>query len=165
MDQQLRDFATVYQFTQSKAGSCGLFLPRGRGRECVRDLTLEQINVETGVENITEKLDMKFKKDQNTPAHITFKELYDFKCSSGASMIDFIMKFEYLYHKFPGFDMKLQESVKAFFVINAANVSEENEKLAHATVSNLTYDNMKSKKFLVIHVQMILQLVVNLSQF
>ena len=41
--------------------------------------------------------------------------------------------------------MRLPEGVKAFFLLNAANVSEENEKLARATVGDLTYDNMKSK--------------------
>lgn len=40
--------------------------------------------------------------------------------------------------------MKLPEGVRAFFVLNAANLSEENEKLARATVGDLTYDNTKS---------------------
>ena len=41
--------------------------------------------------------------------------------------------------------MKLQEGVKVFFLLNAANVSEDNEKLARATVGDLNYDNMKAK--------------------
>ena len=39
--------------------------------------------------------------------------------------------------------MKLN-SRKLFFP-NAANVSEDNDKLAHATVGELTYENMKAK--------------------
>ena len=41
--------------------------------------------------------------------------------------------------------MKLPEEVNAFFLLNAANVSEETEKLAQATVGDLIYDNMKTK--------------------
>ena len=54
------------------------------------------------------------------------------------------MKFEQLYHNLTKNDMKLPEGVRAIFVLNAANISEENEILARATVGDLTYDNMKS---------------------
>ena len=110
----------------------------------MRDLTPAQISAETGVATITAKLDAIFKKDQNTRAYMAFKEFYDFKRSSGVSITDFIVRSEYLYHKLQGFDMKLPEGVKVFFLLNAANVSEDNEKLARATV-DLNYDNMKAK--------------------
>ena len=130
---------------KAKQGPAVYLSLTGRARECVRDLTPAQISAETGVANITAKLDAIFKKDQNTRAYMAFKEFYDFKRSSGVSITDFIVRFEYLYHKLQGFDMKLPEGVKAFFLLNAANVSEDNEKLARATVGDLTYDNMKSK--------------------
>ena len=117
----------------------------GRARECVRDLTPEQISSKEGVQHITNKLDAVFKKDQNTRAYIAFKEFYDYKRTSGMTIADFIVRFEYLYHKLQQFDMKLPEGVKAFFLLNAANVSEDNEKLARATVGELNYDNMKQK--------------------
>ena len=41
--------------------------------------------------------------------------------------------------------MKLPEGVKAFFSSKAANVSEENEKLATATIGDLNYSNTKEK--------------------
>ena len=40
--------------------------------------------------------------------------------------------------------MTLPEGVKAFFLLKAANVTEEQEKLARATCDKLTYDIMKS---------------------
>ena len=42
------------------------------------------------------------------------------------------------------FDMKLPDGVLAFFLVSAANVSEENEKLARATCKKLTYADMKT---------------------
>ena len=92
-----------------------------------------------GVNKITVKLHAIFKKKQNTRAFIAFKEFYDFKRGSGVSIIDFILRFEYLYHKLQQFDMRF-EGVKVFFLLNAANVFEENKKLACAIVFDLTYD-------------------------
>ena len=41
--------------------------------------------------------------------------------------------------------MILPVGVSAFLLFNAANMSEENEKLARATIDELYYDNMKDK--------------------
>ena len=41
--------------------------------------------------------------------------------------------------------MTLPDGVKAFFLLKAANFAVDNEKLARATVGELTYDNMKEK--------------------
>ena len=48
-------------------------------------------------------------------------------------------------HKLKQFDIKLPEGVQAFLLPNAVNISEDNEKLARATVGELTYENMKAK--------------------
>ena len=41
------------------------------------------------------------------------------------------------------YKMDLPEGVQAFFLLNAANMTEENEKLARTTAGKLTYSNMK----------------------
>ena len=41
--------------------------------------------------------------------------------------------------------MNLPEGVQTFFLLNAANVSEDNEKLACATVGEITYEIRKQK--------------------
>ena len=87
----------------------------GRARECVRELTPEVIGGDDGVKKIIEKLDKLFMKDQNTRAYLAFKEFYDYRRPAGVSITDFIVRFEYLYHKLKQFDMKLPEGVQAFF--------------------------------------------------
>ena len=86
-----------------------------------------------------------FLKDQNTRADLAFKEFYDYRRPAGVTITDFIARFEYLYHKLKQFDMKLPEGVQAFFLLNAANISEDNKTLARATVGEITYENMKAK--------------------
>ena len=75
---------------------------------------------------------------------MAFKEFYDYRRPSGVTISDFFVKFEYLYHKIGQLEVKLPEGVRAFFLVTAANVSEENEKLACATCGEMTYDNMKT---------------------
>ena len=117
----------------------------GRARECIRELQPAVLGSDAGVTLIINKLDTLFLKDKNTRAYLAFKAFYEYKRPSGVSITEFIVRFEYLYHKLQLFDMKLPEGVKAFFLLNAANVSEENERLARATVGDLTYSNMKEK--------------------
>ena len=63
-------------------------------------------------------------------ACLALKDFYTYKHSSGENLSDFIVHFEKLYHKMVTHDTKLSEAVKAYFLITAANISEENEKLA-----------------------------------
>ena len=115
----------------------------GRARDCVRDLKPEEIGHVNGVKKITDKLDSLFLKDENTRAYLAFKEFYDYRRPSGVNITDFLVKFEYLYHKLSNHDVRLPEGVRAFFLLTASNVSEENERLARATCASMTYDNMK----------------------
>ena len=57
----------------------------------------------------------------------------------------FITQYEKLYSEMKKFKMALPEAVSAFMLLNAANISEENKRLARATLSTITYEEMKSK--------------------
>ena len=53
------------------------------------------------------------------------------------------MKFDQMYHNLTKYEMVLPEGVRAFFLLNAANLTVDVEKLARATVGELNYKNMK----------------------
>ena len=115
----------------------------GRAREAVRDLKPADIGKETGLDEIIVTLDAVYLKDENTRAYVAFKEFYEFKRASGENFSEFIVKYEHLYHKLTQYKMDLPEGVQAFFLLNAANMTEENEKLARTTAGKLTFSNMK----------------------
>ena len=98
----------------------------GHARECVFELTPDGIGAEDGMKKILEKRDKLFMKDQNACALLAFKEFYDYRLLTGVSITEFIVRFEYLYHKLKQFDIKLPEGVQAFFLLNVANVSGKN---------------------------------------
>ena len=82
--------------------------------------------------------------DKNTKVFLAFKAFYDYRRQSGTTITDFMIRYEYLYTTLGNHNVILPEAVQAFFLLTAANVSEENEKLARATCGDLTYNNMKS---------------------
>ena len=115
----------------------------GRAREAVRDLKPADIGKEAGLDEIIVKLHAVYLKDENTCVYVAFKEFYEFKRASGDNFGEFIVKYEHLCHKLTHYKMDLLEDVQAFFSLNAANMTEENEKLARTTAGKLTYSNMK----------------------
>ena len=82
-------------------------------------------------------------KDVNTQTYLPFKVFYDYRCPSGVNITEFLVHYEYLYHKLAKYGIALPEGVQAFFLLTAVNISEENERLARATCGAMTYANMK----------------------
>ena len=117
----------------------------GRAREGVCGLLPADLGKNDGLKKILDKLDSIFLQDANTRAYLAFKEFYEYKRSPGQLFSDFIVNFDRLYSKIMKHDMKLPEPVRAYFLLNAVNMSEDNEKLARTTCGDLTYDNMKDK--------------------
>ena len=127
----------------AKQGPAVYLCLSGQARECVRAVAKADLGSEAGVAKIVEKLDAFFEKDKNTQTFLAFNEFYDYRRASGVHIVEFLVHFEHLYSKLLKFEIKLPEGVKAFFLLKAANVSEENERLARATCGAMTYDNMK----------------------
>ena len=115
----------------------------GHVREAVIDLKPVDIGKETGLDEIIVKLDAAYLKHENTHACVAFKEFYEFKRASVENFSKLIVKYEHLYQKLTQYKMNLPEGVQVFFLLNAANMTKENEKLARTTAGKLTYSNMK----------------------
>ena len=143
------DVTAWKKFTDLEASKQGVALYlslNGRARECGRSLDLDALGTETGFNSLLGVLDKLFLKDEDTRAFLSLimSEFYEYKRPLECSVTDFIAHYEYLYGKVVSHKMTLPEGVKAFFLLKAANVTEEQEKLARATCEKLTYDIMKS---------------------
>ena len=60
-------------------------------------------------------------------------------------MTDFINEFERMYHKLKQHKMELPDGVLAYRLLKSVHLSEQHEQLARATLTELTYDNMKGQ--------------------
>ena len=118
---------------------------KGKVRDAVREWKPQDLNADHGFDIVIRELDSVYLKDETTRAFCAIEEFHSYKRSSAENFGDFIVKWEHLYQKIVRFDMKFPEGVKAYFLLNAANMSAEYEKLAKTTVKELNYAEMKDK--------------------
>ena len=131
------------ELEKKKQGPAVYLNLEGKARECLRDIKPEELGSEQGVAKIVTKLDTLFEKNKNTQTFLAFNEFHEYRRSSGVNIIEFLVHYEYLYSKLVRFEIKLPEGVQAYFLLKAANISDENERLARATCGEMTYGNMK----------------------
>ena len=111
--------------------------------ECIRHLLIADIGWAEGLKLITDKMNWNiFMRPEHKCIHgfqgilLQQKWYWDkYKCLS--------VWYEFLYQKLINFGMKLPNGLKAFFVLNAANLSKENEKLWRTTCASFNYTTMK----------------------
>ena len=119
---------------------------KGKAKEALGDIKAVDLQEnEEGVKYITDKLDQVFLKDENTRAFYAFQEFYDYRRGDGDSYETFIVKFEQLHAKLNEYKMVLPDGVKAFFILRAANISEENDRLVCTAAGALSYEEVKDK--------------------
>ena len=87
----LKIWQLLTDLPKAKQGPAVYLSLTGRARECVQDITPEQLSADDGVTTITTKLDAIFKKDQNTRAYLAFKEFYDYRRSAGIPITKFLL--------------------------------------------------------------------------
>ena len=117
----------------------------GKAPDVARDVDKEKLASDEGCEDITKLLDSVFLQDVNTRSYLAFKSFFSFKRSSGMNLIEFTTQYEKLYADMKKYQMTLPEPVRAYMLLDALNIPEENEKLARATLDEVKYDNMKAK--------------------
>ena len=116
----------------------------GIAEKAVVNLKIDNLKTDNGLQLIIDKLDLAFLGDANARTFLAFKRFAEYKRQSGATITDFLVEYEMLYSKLAEFQITLPEGVQAYFLLCAANVSEEKESLIRTTCGDFTYDNMKN---------------------
>ena len=103
----------------------------------IKDLTDDQ-----GVKKLIEKLDSLYLEDINQSAYAAYESFEMYRRPKDMNMKEFLNNSERLYNKLKVYQMELPDGVLAYRVLKSANLFEENEKLAQATITTLTYESM-----------------------
>ena len=82
-------------------------------------------------------------KDNNQAAYLAYDKFETFKRPIGMSMIDFINEFERLYNNIKKYEMELSAEVSAYRLLKGAEISEDKQQLARATLTSFSYEWMK----------------------
>ena len=116
----------------------------GRARIASSEIAVADLKKDDGVSTIIKKLDNLFLADEGRRQFGAFHNLYNFRRSEDVEVDRFISEFEHLYFKFSEQKMTLPDSVQAFMLLAACNLSEDERKLVMSAITVVTYENMKS---------------------
>ena len=83
-----------------------------------------------------------FLKNKIQTAYLAYKKFEKFKRKEVMSITDYIVESEGLYYKIKAHKMVLPDCVLAYWVLQKANLSAEQQQLARATTNELKYNIM-----------------------
>ena len=140
------DFWQIATDIKPEKQGAAIFLSlSGKSREAVLELTKEEIAGANGVTKVTEKLDELWKEDDKKQAFNAYESFEQFQRPHEMGVTDFLNAFERLNNKLKKNKMILPEGVLAYRVLKSANLTTEQEQLARATVTDITYKAMCDK--------------------
>ena len=117
----------------------------GKAREVVLELEVEKLSWDDGVKNIIEKLGKLYLKDKTQSAYQAYDNFEKFRRPLSMSVSDYIIEFERLLNKTKEYESDMSSDILAYRLLKSANLNEQQEQLAKATISTLTYESMKTQ--------------------
>ena len=140
------DFWQIATSIKEEKQGAAIFLSlTGKSREAVLELTKEEISGNEGVKKVIEKLDGLWKEDDKKQAFNAYEKFEQFRRPEHMGVTDYLNAFERLNNKLKMHQMNLPEGVLAYRVLKSANLTSEQEQLAKATVTDITYKAMCEK--------------------
>ena len=128
-----------------KRGPALILAISGKAQEIVLELSLDEIKAAEGVETILNKLRSIYRKDSVDTAYEAFEKFIYFTREGSMTISEYINEFERRYNKAKVHGCELSSSIRAFYLLNQAKLSEEHKKLIRATLNVLDFNEMKTK--------------------
>ena len=100
---------------------------------------------ENGVDTLLTKLDTLYLKDELSDKFSILESYEIYKRPQTMSIRDFLHEFDARYHKVKEYGINIPDDLLGFRLIKAANLSSDKQELVKATVSELKYEEVKSK--------------------
>ncbi len=127
---------------KEKQGPALLLSLSGKARDAALELDIVDISTDTGLATIINRLDRLFLVDRDKLAFAAYEKFESHTRSSDLSIESYLADFDHLYNNVKKFGMILPEGVLAFRLLKSANLTQDEEKLARATVARFTYHEM-----------------------
>ena len=108
------------------------------------DIKVKDLNSEDGVDILIKKLKSLFSKDTNQAAYLAYK-FESLKRPVDRNISDFINEFERLYNNNKKYEIELPAGVLAYRLLKSADIAEDKQQLARATMTSFSYDCMKKQ--------------------
>ena len=136
--------ASIYQGSTKRQWPTVYLSLKGRAREAVRGISINDLKKDDGVEEIIRILDEIFQGDETTRPYHAFKDYVEYRPNSDQNFSSSVVEYEKRYREVKRYKLDLPTNVQAFFMLQAANLTPDLEKLVRTTAI-LVYDDMKEK--------------------
>ena len=118
----------------------------GQALDTILELDDKDISHEDGVSIIINKLNNLYKKDELNEKFEDLERFESYKRSSETQMQQFIADFDQTYNKLKRHGITICNDLLGFKLLKAANLSSHHEQLIKATITEVSYDNIKKKE-------------------
>ena len=115
-----------------------------KAEKAVSEVTAAEVNVENGLNLLLEKLDKVFQEHTIDEAYNVYSSFTSLSKREDMSINEYIIEFEHLNNKMIPNQMKLPNTVLTFKLLDGANITDQERKLALTLCSDLDFDKMKS---------------------
>ena len=116
-----------------------------QARQCCADIPVEDLNSNDGVKTLITKLESLYKKDEAQHAFNIYEDFESFQRPTDMNVVDYINEFDRLYSRLKEKKMELPDGVLAYRLLKSANVTNDKQMLCRATITDLTFANMKKQ--------------------
>ncbi len=117
---------------------------QGDARDAIRAIEKETLKEADAVKKILAELDKVYLKDETTRAFTAIKAFVQFRREKMQSFAKFLVEFNNKYREIKKHGLTFEDGILAFFLLMAANLSDDHERLVRAT-AELTFEDIKDK--------------------
>ena len=117
---------------------------QGDARDAVRQIPIAELGGDDGVTKLLTELDKVYLKEETTRAFCAIKAFVAFRRDSGEAFPKFLVDFNNKYREVKKHNLNFDDGILAFFLLMAANLSDDHERLVRAT-AQLTFEDVKDK--------------------
>ena len=128
-----------------KKGQLMILSLEGEAQDAALELTSEEVDAADGVDKIIERLDKLYKKDELTERYNAIEAFDSYRRPKSTSIKDFIIEFEKRLYKTKAYKSTMSDDLLAYRFLKSANLDVTHEQLVKATVSDLKYEEVKTK--------------------
>ena len=142
---EIEVWSMLTSLSKQKRGPALWMNLKGKAKEAVKEMDLNEIKAEDGLEKMIRKLDEIFKTDDNQAAYMAYRDFENFVRPQDMNFQDFVIKFEALNSQLKRHNMDLPDGVLAYRFLHSSNLKEGDMKLCRATISEFKYSEMKNR--------------------
>ena len=140
----IKHWQNLCSLSKPNRASAILLTLSGKALNAALQIPEEDLAKDDGVETLLKQLDTLYIKDELSEKFKALETFETYRRPSSSSIRDFLIEFENKHFKIKEFKVTTDDLL-GFRLIKAANLSHDKEELIKATVTELTYNEVKTK--------------------